>query len=261
MKKVELPNGSQSWSLSMSQYVLAAIANVESEIKKRGMYLPTKTRVPMYANYDASLDKSEKLSDEDANYYQSLIGILRWILEMGIIDITTETSILSLHVANPRMGHFTELLRVFAYLKAHHNARIVFDPSYPDIDEAFNICQDWSDFYRNEKEDLPANAPPSRGKEFIMRGYVDASFGRCKLTRKSRTGFIIFLNSAPVYYYSKKQGSCEISTFGSEFVAMKQCYEYVKGLRYKLRMMGIPVNNPAFIHGDNQSVLWNTTVP
>ena len=26
-------------------------------------------------------------------------------------------------------------------------------------------------------------------------------------------------------------------------------------------MMGIPVNSPAFIHGDNQSVLWNTTVP
>ena len=26
-------------------------------------------------------------------------------------------------------------------------------------------------------------------------------------------------------------------------------------------MMGIPVNNPAYIYGDNQSVLWNTTVP
>ena len=26
-------------------------------------------------------------------------------------------------------------------------------------------------------------------------------------------------------------------------------------------MMGIHVNGPAFIHGDNQSVLWNTTVP
>ena len=26
-------------------------------------------------------------------------------------------------------------------------------------------------------------------------------------------------------------------------------------------MMGIPVNNPAFVHGDNQSILWNTTVP
>jgi len=53
----------------------------------------------------------------------------------------------------------------------------------------------------------------------------------------------------------------ERSSFGSEFVAMKHCCEYLRGLRYKLRMMGIPVNNPCFIYGDSQSVLWNTTVP
>ena len=90
---------------------------------------------------------------------------------------------------------------------------------------------------------------------------MDASFAGCKLTRRSRTGFIVYINSAPIYFMSKKQGSCETSTFGSEFVAMKQCCEYLRGLRYKLRMMGIPVTNPAFIFGDNQSVLWNTTVP
>ena len=97
--------------------------------------------------------------------------------------------------------------------------------------------------------------------EFVLRAYVDASFAGCKITRRSRTGFLVYLNSAPVYWMSKKQGSCETSTFGSEFVAMKQCCEYLRGLRYKLRMMGIPVTNPVFVHGDNQSVLWNTTVP
>ena len=42
---------------------------------------------------------------------------------------------------------------------------------------------------------------------------------------------------------------------------MKQCCEYLRGLRYKLRMMGIPVNGPAYVEGDNQSVLANTTIP
>ena len=42
---------------------------------------------------------------------------------------------------------------------------------------------------------------------------------------------------------------------------MKQLCEYLRGLRYKLRMMGIPVDGPVYIHGDNQSVLANTTVP
>jgi hypothetical protein len=42
---------------------------------------------------------------------------------------------------------------------------------------------------------------------------------------------------------------------------MKQAMEYVRGLRYKLRMFGIPVDEPAFVYGDNQSVLANTTNP
>ena len=89
----------------------------------------------------------------------------------------------------------------------------------------------------------------------MLRAYVDASHGGCRVTRRSRTGFIIYLNSSPIYQFYKKQGSCEIRTFGSEFVAMRSCCEYVKGLRYKLRMMRIPVNKPTFIYGDNQSVL------
>ena len=72
---------------------------------------------------------------------------------------------------------------------------------------------------------------------------------------------MIFLNGAPIYWNSKKQTSCETSTFGSEFCAMKQATAYVKGFRYKLIMMGIPMEDPTFIFVNNQSVLANTTMP
>ncbi len=91
-----------------------------------------------------------------------------------------------------------------------------------------------------------------------IRVFVDADAGDL-LTRHTRTGFIVFFNGATMYWSSKKQTSCETSTFGSEFVAMKQATEYIRGLRYKLRMMGITVDEPAFVFGDNQSVLANTT--
>jgi len=42
---------------------------------------------------------------------------------------------------------------------------------------------------------------------------------------------------------------------------MKQATEHIRSLRYNLRMMGIPVEGPAFVYGDNQSVLANTTKP
>ena len=60
---------------------------------------------------------------------------------------------------------------------------------------------------------------------------------------------------------SKKQASVESSSFGSGFIAMKQCTEYIRRLRYKLRMIAIPSIGPAFVYGDNQSVLANTTIP
>ena len=42
-------------------------------------------------------------------------------------------------------------------------------------------------------------------------------------------------------------------------MAMKQATEYLRGLRYKLHMFGIPVDKSAFIYGDNQSVLINVS--
>ena len=44
-------------------------------------------------------------------------------------------------------------------------------------------------------------------------------------------------------------------------MAMKHVTEYIKGMRYKLRMMGIPVVGYVFIFGDNQSLLKKTMSP
>jgi len=94
-----------------------------------------------------------------------------------------------------------------------------------------------------------------------MHVFVDADHAEDLITCRSRTGFIVILNNAPIYWTSKKQNSRETSTFGSEFVAMRQATEYVQGLQYKLRMMGIKVDETAFVFGDNKSVLCNTTAP
>ena len=90
-------------------------------------------------------------------------------------------------------------------------------------------------------DELPHNVPEARGEEVDITAFVDADHAGNLVTRRSHTGILIFVNMAPVYWYSKRQNTVETSTFGSEFVAMKQCTEYVRGLRYRMRMMGIPV--------------------
>jgi hypothetical protein len=156
------------------------------------------------------------------------------------------------------------VLHIFAHLKKYHNAELVYDPTEPNIDESLFEAKDWasSEFgHLNGKEELPPNQPQPRGIGFTISAKVDADHASDSVSRRSRTGFLVWVNSSLVHWWSKKQTSVETSSFGSEFVAMKQCCEYLRGLRYKLRMMGIPVNGPCYISGDNQSVLANTTNP
>ncbi len=91
--------------------------------------------------------------------------------------------------------------------------------------------------------------------------FVDADHAGDKITRRSRTGFFVFLNSAPIIWHSKRQSTVETSVFGSEFVAMKTGMEQIRGLRYKLRMMGVPIDGPCYTFGDNLSVVRNASKP
>ena len=107
--------------------------------------------------------------------------------------------------------------------------------------------------------------PEPRGNYVTTSCFVDADLAGNKVTRRSQTGVLIFVNQAPIHYYSKKQPTVEISTFGAEFCAMKVAVEMIEALRYKLRMFGIPVgdgaNNSTAIFCDNQAVYQNTVVP
>ena len=72
---------------------------------------------------------------------------------------------------------------------------------------------------------------------------------------------MVYINSALVYWFSKKQTSIESSNFGSEFTVMKERCKYIRGLVYKFRMMVIPCKDPLYIHDDNLSMITNTTIP
>jgi hypothetical protein len=108
---------------------------------------------------------------------------------------------------------------------------------------------------------IPSDAPVPRGKEVDLRLFVDSDHAGEQFTRRSRTGFVIYLNMAPIVWFSKRQPNVESNVFGAEFVAMKNGIETCRGLHYNMRMMGVAFSGPIFVYGDNMSVFHNTQRP
>ena len=263
LKKAVLPNGVTAWGMSSSKCIKEAISNVEKYLAKNRpeLKLPRKAATPFARDYRPELDATKELNSEDATFHQSQVGIARWMVELGRTDAITETSMLASHLAMPREGHLDALLHVMAHMKNKHNARMTFDPTYTDINhEDFKDCN-WTEFYGEVIEPMPLNAPKPLGKPVVLRLHVDSDHAGDKLIRRSRTGFQVFMNSAPIMWQRKRQATIKTSMFGAEFVAMKHGIEATRGLRYKLRMMGVEIEGPTYIYGDNMSVIHNTQRP
>jgi hypothetical protein len=182
-------------------------------------------------------------------------------VELVCIDIITEVSMLSTYLFLPLEGHTESVFHVFAYLGLHHNERVMFDPTYPSVDMGTFIKTDWKSMYGDVKEMIPSDDHVSSGKEVYLCLFVDSDHAGEKFTRRSRTGFVMYLNMAPIVWFSKRHPAVESSVFGAEFVEMKNGIEKCRGLHYKLRMMGVALSGPIFVYGDNMSVFHNTHRP
>ena len=265
MEKVQLPNGKTEWAMSPKNYVKNAIKVVEAmlvEDNEEGR-LKSTARNPFPNNYRPELDVTTELNDEMATRFMQLVGILRWAVELGRIDIYTELAQLSQHQSLPRRGHLEATYHIFSYLKKHENGgRIVFDPLTPQIDtRAFNTDVDWTDFYGDVAEELPPQMPEPKGKAVNMSCFVDANHAGNMVTRRSHSGILIYVQNAPIVWYSKRQNTVEASSFGSEFVAMRIAKEMIVALRYKLRMFGVPIEGPTNVFCDNNGVVKNASIP
>ena len=190
------------------------------------------------------LDVSPELGLKEAASCQSLIGIFSWMVKLGCVDICLKVSMKSSHLALPWKGHLDQVLHIFGYLQKYHNTELVYDPSDPVIEESNFTLQDWSSSkfgHVQGHEEKPPNMLETRGLGYTMRSKVNADHAADMVTRTSRNGFLVDINSALVYWWSMKQTTVKSSSFGSEFITIKQCCEYIQGLQYNLRMMGYPL--------------------
>jgi hypothetical protein len=162
----------------------------------------------------------------------------------------------------PWEGHLEAMKRVFGYLKKFPKGKLIMDSSYRDNSKFDSKDYDsWKEFYPDASEDMPDNMPKPYGKKVRITCYVDANHAHDTVTRRSVTAILLFVNNTPIRWYSKRQKTVETSTYGSELVVARIATDTIIKIRYILRMLGVPVDGPALLLGDNSSVVLNTLVP
>ena len=119
-----------------------------------------------------------------------------------------------------------------------------FKDTYPDADEA-----------------LDPEVPEPLVQEITLTCFVNSDHAHDKVMRWSITGIICFAGRTPIFYSSKRQGAIETSTYGAEFSSIKTAVEETISIRYMLRCLGVAVEYPTPICGDNAGVILNATIP
>jgi len=265
-------DGSIRWVLGSGKYVKNIVEQVKEMLEQdgRSFKVPNSEKKqdnvgPLHPDYKPELDTSDLLDTDLHARYQQIIGMLRWAVELGRIDIQIDVAIMSQYLAAPRTGHLEAVYGIVRYLAIRPDRRLMMSPTkveYPEaVENSFNSNANWKEFYGEVIEEDPAGMPTPLGQSVRVGTFLDADHAGNVVTRRSHTGIFIFVNNSLIVQYSKKQNTVESATFGAEMVAMRVARDLTVALRIKLKMFGVPIDGPADFFCDNDSVVKNTSIP
>ena len=150
------------WAFESTSFVKRAITDLEKELEEANLRLLPNAKTPLGSGNRPKLDLSPELGSRQLNYYQGLIGVVRWICDVGRIDILMPASLMSPYLVSAREGHLEQVFHIFAYLKHHPRSTMVFDDTIPVFKGERFVKRDCTEFYPDASEAIPTNMPIPR---------------------------------------------------------------------------------------------------
>ena len=177
------------------------------------------------APIDTPMEQGLKLSDKgdlikEPGRFRRLVGRLIY-LTVSRLDITYAVHVLSRFMHQPRKLHMEAALRVVRYLKGAPGKGLFF----------------------------------SSNTNFRLRAYCDSDWAGCPLTRRSTTGYCVFLGPSLISWKSKRQKTVSLSYAEAEYRAMTGACCELTWLRYLLKDLGLLHHKPALLYCDNKAAL------
>ncbi|GKV19028.1 hypothetical protein SLEP1_g29328 [Rubroshorea leprosula] len=156
----------------------------------------------------------------DAQEYRKIVGALQY-LTITRADLCFAVNKVCQFMQQPTFAHLRQVKRILRYIKGtlHHGLN----------------------FYSSST--------------LSLTGFCDADCAGCTITRRSTTGFCIFLGANCISWSSKKQSTIARSTAEAEYRALATTTAELVWITYLLRDIGILILNPPQVFSDNISAL------
>lgn len=169
---------------------------------------------------DSRLLYDFEAAPHDPTAYRRLIGKLLYLTTTRP-DIAFAVQQLSQFMQQPTIHHFEAAMRILRYIKKAPAQGLFFASDSP----------------------------------LQLKAFSDSDWASCSLTRKSVTGFCIFLGASLISWRSKKQTTVSRSSSEAEYRALASTTCEIQWLTYLLEDFNVPFTTPAILYCDSQSAM------
>ncbi|KAL5545404.1 hypothetical protein UlMin_005091 [Ulmus minor] len=188
----------------------------------------------MEPNLKLSQDEGDLLPD--TSLYRRLIGKLLY-LTITRPNLSYAVNRLGQFLAQPRLPHFKVVQRVLQFVKGTLGQGLFF-PSKTEVELRAYV-----------ESDLSTTA------EVQFKVFSDADWVGCADTRRSISGYCVFLRDSLISWKSKKQATVSRSSTEAEYRSMANATCELTWLLSLLKELGVSHSRPALLYCDNQAAL------
>ena len=183
-----------------SRYIpkLAELLNVQD---RRGRAVPHHGCLQIYDPEATSDD--QYLNAEDAKLFRSALGICIYVSQERC-DIQHSVRVLATYMSKPTKVAMAAVKKLTSYLVHTQDMRL----HYPKVDMNQTTLQRW--YGGEERQD---------SKPYMLELYSDSDWASCKVSRRSTSSGLIFLNSCLIHSHSRSQTSVSLSSMEAEILA------------------------------------------
>lgn len=162
----------------------------------------------------------------DPTFFRSIVGALQY-LTLTRPDLSLAVNVVCQHMHAPTIAHFQMVKRILRYVRGTLDLHL-FLRSRSSLD---------------------------------LFAFADADWAGCKLTRRSTTGYCLFLGANCVSWSAKRQPTVARSTAEAEYRALASAAAELTWTSYILRDIGVGQPRPSLLFCDNVSALHLTANP